>query len=634
MKDTEMEMLLASEPAVVEEGLLWAGLDRGELRRRHAEGELQELEFEAVVFRAQYPNWNFVRFRDEEMDALAASFVGAPFLRNHDMQDIAARDGIVTACWMDGEESAEMHARIKLTTAEGISDFLAGRIDRFSISWFKRGETFCSICGKDVFGAECRHVPGRGYVMSGHEQPCEMVQVGPIGREISAVNVPASSGTHILSELLSEVALCKESMMEEQGTGPVEPLVQPDEMMTQFEDLRSEVLAEVKELKVMRNRLQLETALEGSGLPEAAQILIRQVAGQQPECLDMVEVERLITAQKAVLAEAVQPTVVTGLRPITGRELRTGADELQGALDWCLGVQGGPVPPPSLRNIRDVYLAVTGDVEFYGVFNPEHAQLAAASTSTLPGLAKNSLNKVIRQHYDNLATFRWYERIVDVVPHDGSTQDIDLVMVDGLANLPTVAEGAAYTEAVTGDSAATMSFGKRGVYVGITLEMFRRSDIARMQAIPRELVKAAIRTRSAAIAGIFTAASGAGPTLADDSTALFHANHGNLATVAFSAAEWAAARKRSSRRRCRGPGRSWGCGRPLPCCRWTCMTRRWRCLGMGRGTWASRTRVGRHRPLTRTASRAWATRGRFPSWCRSGRMRRIGRRLSTRGCTR
>ena len=61
---------------------------------------------------------------------------------------------------------------------------------------------------------------------------------------------------------------------------------------------------------------------------------------------------------------------------------------------------------------------------------------------------------MIRQHYDNLATFRWYERIVDVVPHDGSTQDIDLVMVDGLANLPTVAEGAAYTEAVTGDSAS------------------------------------------------------------------------------------------------------------------------------------------------------------------------------------
>ena len=541
MKDTQREMVLASEPSVVEAGVLWAGLDRAELRRRQAAGELEELEFEAVVFRAAYPNWNFVRFREEEMEGFAASFVGVPFLRNHDMQDIAARDGIVTACWMDGEE---MRARVKLTTEEGIRDFLAGRIDRFSISWFKRGETLCSVCGQDVFDTKCPHVPGRTYVVDGQAHTCEMVQAGPLGREISAVNVPAAAGTHVLAELLSELMICKEIMMEEQGTGAVEQPVQPDEMMTQLQGLCDEALAEVKELKIMRNRVVLETALQQSGLPEAAQILIRQMAGQQPECLDMAEVDRLITAQKDLLAEAAQPSVVTGMRPLTARDMRTGLEDMQEALDWCLGVQGGPVPPPSLRNVRDVYLAISGDVDFYGVYNPDHSRLAAASTTTLPGLARNSLNKVVRQHYDNLATFRWYERIVDVVAHDGSTQDIDLVMVDGLANLPTVTEGAAYTEAVTGDARESMSFGKRGVYVGITLEMFRRSDIAKMQAIPRELVKAAIRTRSAAIAGIFTTASGVGPTMVDDSTALFHANHANLATVAFSATEWAAARKR------------------------------------------------------------------------------------------
>lgn len=60
---------------------------------------------------------------------------------------------------------------------------------------------------------------------------------------------------------------------------------------------------------------------------------------------------------------------------------------MQEAFDWCMGVQSGPTPPPSLRNIRDVYLAVTGDVEFYGVFSPENSQLSAASTTTLPGLA-------------------------------------------------------------------------------------------------------------------------------------------------------------------------------------------------------------------------------------------------------
>ena len=147
--------------------------------------------------------------------------------------------------------------------------------------------------------------------------------------------------------------------------------------------LRADLHAELKDLKLARNRLQLETALEQSGLPEAAQNLIRQVAGQQLECLDLAEVERLVTAQKTVLAEAAQPTVVNGLRPLTARDLRTGLDDMQEALDWCLGVQGGPVPPPSLRNVRDVYLAVTGDVDFYGVYNPDHSRLSAGGSQLI-----------------------------------------------------------------------------------------------------------------------------------------------------------------------------------------------------------------------------------------------------------
>ena len=587
----DQTLMQASDPQPVDPSALWAGLDRGELRKQFAAGDLSELEFEAVVFRAVYPNWNFVRFRPEEMDAFAASFVGAPFLRNHDMADIGARDGLVLDASMAGDA---MHARIKLTTEEGIRDFLGGRIDRFSISWFKTGETQCSVCGKDWFGADCPHVPGESYLVKGETRRCELVQIGPVGREISAVNVPASSGTQVLAELVSLkesvrcAAVCAESAgsesvdkqalqedsvetkmdgdesKETQALAPGQmsgvtaaveelPQVQPaqedepgpalDELAADLVVVRDEMRAEVLAWREQVNRQKFEAALQASALPQSAQALIRRLVPQMLD-LDLGALESLIQAQKAALAEAAQPNVVTGMRPVTAREMRTGIDQIQEAMDWCLGVQSGPTPPPSMRNIRDVYLAITGDVDFYGVFNPDHSQLSAASTTTLPGLARNSLNKVVRQHYDNLATFRWYERIVDVVAHDGSTQDIDLIMVDGLANLPTVAEGAAYTEALAGDSRESMSFGKRGVYVGITLEMFRRSDIAKMQAIPRELVKAAIRTRSAAIAGIFSANSGAGPTMLDDSTALFHANHGNLATTAFSASEWAAARKR------------------------------------------------------------------------------------------
>ncbi len=156
-------MVLASEPAVVEEGVLWAGLDRGELRKQHAAGELQELEFEAVVFRAQYPNWNYVRFRDEEMDAFAASFVGVPFLRNHDMQDIAARDGIVTACCMDGQIARDACAG---QADDGGGDpGLPGGADRpvFDFVVQARGNLVFSVCGRMFSCAECPHVPGRTY---------------------------------------------------------------------------------------------------------------------------------------------------------------------------------------------------------------------------------------------------------------------------------------------------------------------------------------------------------------------------------------------------------------------------------------------------------------------------------------
>ena len=318
--------LWVSDAQTTEPGVLWAGLDRAELRRKHAAGELQELEFDACVFRAVYPNWNYVRFRPEDLDAFAASFVGAPFLRNHNMQDIAARDGIVTGCCMNGDG---MYARIKLTTEEGIRDFLAGRIDRFSISWFKRGPTICSVCGCDWLGAECEHVPGRAYAVGrdggARAAVCELVQVDPVGREVSAVNVPASGGTGLMSEQLEQWIAFKERNRMSGATN--EEIVQVEEhtaatggadaLAAEFADLRDEVLAEVAGIREERDRLQLDATLAASGLPDASQAVIRRVAEPLLGCLDFDQVRELIGLQKSALAAAVQPTLVTGMRPLT-----------------------------------------------------------------------------------------------------------------------------------------------------------------------------------------------------------------------------------------------------------------------------------------------------------------------------
>jgi hypothetical protein len=191
-----------------------------------------------------------------------------------------------------------------------------------------------------------------------------------------------------------------------------------------------------------------------------------------------------------------------------------------------------------------LYRAVTGDVEMRGVFNPDHVAFAAANTTTLSDLAVNAMNKVVLDLYTNLTAYRWYEQIVSVQPTDGTLQDMQWLQFAGLANLPVVAEGAAYTELTVSDTKETGAFTKYGGYVGITDKMIRNSRIDEMQAIPRALTIAAIRTRSAAISYIFTQAAGLGPTLAQDSKALFIADnsHGNYATTSYSVAAWKAAR--------------------------------------------------------------------------------------------
>jgi len=219
----------------------------------------------------------------------------------------------------------------------------------------------------------------------------------------------------------------------------------------------------------------------------------------------------------------------------------SGRDELERfgqVVDWLFGVKGAGLPDPQYRRADAIYWALTGDYEFRGMFDKERAQLASASTVTMADMAVNAMNKVLLQQFSDLGFWRWYERIVAVTPNDGSVQAMQWITYGGVGNLPSVAEGGAYTELAVGDVKESSSFTKFGGYVGITREMIKNSDIVRIQAVPRALATAAVRTRSAAVAGIFTSTSGVGPTLAQDGVALFNAAHSNLGTTAFAQAEW------------------------------------------------------------------------------------------------
>ncbi len=281
--------------------------------------------------------------------------------------------------------------------------------------------------------------------------------------------------------------------------------------------------------------------IRSSGLPAAVQERLGE--GRYETAEDVYAAVERARGELAALSEA-GVVRLGGTRPAS-LQLRDPLDEARGLMGFFFGAADGATPPPNMRSISDLYVALTGDVHFRGVFDADRVQFSAATTATLPNLAVDAMNRVVVEQFQALAHYRWYERIVSVAPNDGRLHDMKWITFGGIGDLPSVAEGAAYTEMGLSDTRESASFVKRGGYIGITREMIKNSDVMRLQAIPRALATAAIRSRSAAVSEIFTANAGVGPTLAQDSLALFESNtHKNLLTTALGsdATAWRAAR--------------------------------------------------------------------------------------------
>ena len=249
------------------------------------------------------------------------------------------------------------------------------------------------------------------------------------------------------------------------------------------------------------------------------------------------ELYAAIEDERATLATVRKDTVQLGGLPPRGGghigSMKTSMDNMQDAVDWLFGVADVEPPDWQFRSMPFLYQALTGDRNWYGVFDPEAVLFSGADTTSLASLAKNAMNKVIISEWAALNFYRWYELVTSPEPNDGSVQQMTWASEGGIGTLPTVDEKASYDELTPADVEEVASFIKYGGYVGVTLEAWRNSDVGLVQRIPRILAAASVKTRSSLIAGLFTSASGVGPTLGQDSTALFHADHGNVATTAL-----------------------------------------------------------------------------------------------------
>jgi len=293
--------------------------------------------------------------------------------------------------------------------------------------------------------------------------------------------------------------------------------VQALRQLTDVQAERAQLAAEVEAARALRLQgcqYLLDSGLGASKLPGPMMEHVRtQFAGRVFEPAELTEA---IDSARKLVSSLTGGQAVSGVGRVHG--MFSSDDQVEAAVDDLLGAprraELANVRVHRLRGIRDLYLGLTGDVDLHGGFYPDRVQFA--TTSDFTGLVKNALNKMVVNQWNQLgrAGYSWWERI-STVEHFDTLQQVTGTLVGTVGSLPTVSEGAAYTELVIGDSPETADWTKYGGYIPLTLELIDRDETRKLRQYPRELANSGLRKISALVAAIFTDSSGVGPTMAD-----------------------------------------------------------------------------------------------------------------------
>lgn len=161
----------------------------------------------------------------------------------------------------------------------------------------------------------------------------------------------------------------------------------------------------------------------------------------------------------------------------------------------------------------------------------------ALGSDSFPNVLGDAITRRMVADYRANTSYDIWRQLVTVVPvNDFRTQE--RTRFGGYGDLPIVAQGDPYTSlASPTDEMASYAVAKRGGTEELTIEMIKNDDVGAIRRIPTNLSRAGKRTLAKFVLDILRA----NPTIYD-TKALFHADHGNLGTLALSAATLAAGR--------------------------------------------------------------------------------------------
>jgi hypothetical protein len=238
---------------------------------------------------------------------------------------------------------------------------------------------------------------------------------------------------------------------------------------------------------------------------------------------------------------------------------RVGPDiteRLQLAVDQWFGVEltedeksnvGQPI-----RSMREFYMAVTGDINFSGHYNPEYSIVSEAlptaskvvggGTVTMSNLLGTSMNRRLVQQYRSQN--KWWEPVVSKTRLENMKQQ-DRVRLHNFGSLTErTTDGAEYVELTWNETAETFTPTEYGNIVTVGRRAIINDDLEGIRRLPELLGSSSILTLNEYISNLFTQNSGTGPTLTDAVVVFHNASHqGNTNAVALNRANLLAGMK-------------------------------------------------------------------------------------------
>lgn len=332
----------------------------------------------------------------------------------------------------------------------------------------------------------------------------------------------------------------------------------------EWDTLQESIKATSQIVAVQQSSMLLEAKLAATPhLSDAVKTIIRgRFAGQ---IVDAAAIDAVVLEYDQVARAAFDPDhnfMPAGAIIPFGRlsEGISPLDQVMAALDDMFGTKdekmAGKFQP--IRSIREFFSQVTGDWTGDGAYDksrsvigqylyealPGASTLVGAATVTMANLLGTSINRRVQRLYAEQP--KWWEPLVDIVPISNfKTQERILLHNFGSLTQRTIrgsGAGAEFTELAWGETKETYAPSLYGNIVTITRESVIDDDLRGIAAIPRLLAQSAGITINEYMAALWTANSGAGPTMSD-SNPVFDAAHANYGTAAFSRANVLASRR-------------------------------------------------------------------------------------------